>query len=179
MCVFDCDRSVEEEDGEAGLHPSVHQTALDSSLWTKRERESMCVCVCVCVIRASGLLCPLEIKDLKWNLKTERTLARPKSLEREREGERERGNGLLERKKRENAQACERKETRMKDSLRYLWRVSQLFNGLLNSRTRGFLLSRSGLNNCYMKHSHMTTHTNGLIFTLLLWKDFDSNYMPG
>ncbi len=161
------------------IFQSIKQLLTALSGQRERERESMCVCVCV--IRASGLLCPLEIKDLKWNLKTERTLARPKSLERERrrEGKRERGNGLLERKKRENAQACERKETRMKDSLRYLWRVSQLFNGLLNSRTRDFLLSRSGLNNCYMKHSHMTTHTNSLIFTLLLWKDFDSNYMPG
>lgn len=175
MCVFDCDRSVEEEDGEAGLHPSVHQTALDSSLWTKREREYVCV-------SDKGQWAALSSRDKRPEMKSEdwKDSGPPQELrEREKEGERERGNGLLERKKRENAQACERKETRMKDSLRYLWRVSQLFNGLLNSRTRGFLLSRSGLNNCYMKHSHMRTHTNGLIFTLLLWKDFDSNYMPG
>lgn len=106
-----CDRSVEEEDGEAGLHPSVHQTALDSSLWTKRERECVCmlyVSVCVSLIRASGLLCPLEIKDLKWNLKTERTLARPKSLERERR-ERKRGNVYKRKRERMHKHVRERK----------------------------------------------------------------------
>lgn len=115
LCVFVCDRSVEEEDGEAGLHLSVHQTALDSSLWTKKERERECVCVvreCVSLIRASGLLCPLEIKDLKWNLKTERTLAHPKSLEQERRREGKRKRSIEKKKERTHKHVRERKQER-------------------------------------------------------------------
>jgi len=124
-----------------------------TALSGQRERECVRVCytwACVSLIRASGLLCPLEIKDLKWNLKTERTLARPKSLEQERRREEKRKRSTRE--KREDAQACERKEMKNKDSLRYL-RVSRLFKGLLNRRTRGFPSSRSGLNNRYMNIS--------------------------
>ncbi len=93
MCVFDCDRSVEEEDGEAGLHPSVHQTALDSSLWTKREREreSMCVCVCVCVcVCDKGQWAALSSRDKRPEMKSEdwKDSGPPQEL---REREKERG----------------------------------------------------------------------------------------
>ncbi len=85
---------------------SSWQLSLDKE--REREREYVCVCVCVCVIRASGLLCPLEIKDLKWNLKTERTLARPKSLERERRREGKRKWSTREKKERECASVWEK-----------------------------------------------------------------------
>lgn len=98
--------------GWRGRSSSLSPSNSSWQLSLDKEREWVCVHVireCVSLIRASGLLCPLEIKDLKWNLKTERTLARPKSLERERR----RGNGLLE-KKRENAQACEKRKRERK-----------------------------------------------------------------
>lgn len=71
VCVFVCDRSVEEEDGEAGLHPSVHQTALDSSLWTKRERESVCACYTWVCVSDKGQWAALSSGDKRPEMKSE------------------------------------------------------------------------------------------------------------
>lgn len=122
-------RSVEEQNGEAGLHPSVHQTALDSSLWTK----SACVRFlrrCVSLIRASGLLCLREIKEAKWNLKTERTLSRPESLDRK-------GKWSIGGKK-ENKR---KSQVLVETFTAFLWSIER-------QGTRGFLFRTSGLNTC-------------------------------